>query len=270
MQYAVLGQPIEHSRSPQIHALFAQEEGADIVYGKIGPAVADFESAVQAFWQQGGLGANVTVPFKERAFALADCLTERAKAAGAVNTLILQCDGQNNSTVIGDNTDGAGLVWDITKRLNVSLTGKKILIIGAGGAVRGVLLPILAENPQQVVICNRTHAKALTLAVDFGIEASLMADLTCSAFDVVINATSSGLSQALPNVPDTVFAGAQLAYDLVYGEHAQAFLSWAKRHGAQQAADGLGMLVGQAAESYFQWRGFRPSIAPVIAELLKG
>ncbi len=269
MQYAVFGQPVMHSRSPQIHQLFAQEEGAHLHYGKVAPPIADFESAVLAFQAALGLGANVTVPFKERAFALADTLTERAQAAGAVNTLSFITLPSGEPHIVGDNTDGAGLVWDITQRLAVNLTQKRILIIGAGGAAKGILLPILEQNPSEVVVVNRTFAKAEQLAAQFPITALPMDVLEGEAFDVVINATSSGLSSELPCVAPTVFKDACLAYDLVYGEHAKAFLNWAKDEGAQQTADGLGMLVGQAAESYFQWRGFRPNVEPVIAALLE-
>lgn len=270
MRYAVFGQPVSHSRSPQIHQLFAKEEGAQIIYSKEAPEIPDFEKAIFAFQQAGGLGANVTVPFKERAYELAHELTDRAQAAGAVNTLIFKENALGEARIVGDNTDGAGLVWDITQRLSIDLLDKRILVIGAGGATKGILLPLLGEKPKEIVICNRTFSKALALAEKFGVVAKEMTDLKTDSFDVVINASSAGLSQTLPDVPSQIFNRALLAYDLVYGEYAQNFLSWAQENGADKVADGLGMLVGQAAESYFQWRGFRPQVSPVIAALAEG
>ena len=258
-RYAVFGNPVAHSRSPEIHAQFAAQEGAAVEYVRICAPVGGFAEAAAAFFADGGCGANVTVPFKTDAFDWVNEHSERAAAAGAVNTLIPLGGGR----FLGDNTDGAGLAGDI-RRLGVSLSGKRILLLGAGGAVRGVIHPLLAQRPSEIVIANRTPEKAQELAARFGIQTALFEDLSGERFDIVINGTSGGLSGQLPNIPPVVFARCELAYDMVYGQGARAFLDFARQHGAACVSDGLGMLVGQAAESYRLWRGFSPDVAPVV------
>lgn len=258
-RYAVFGNPVAHSKSPQIHRQFAGQEGADIEYERILAEPDGFAEAAARFFAEGGLGANVTVPFKTDAYDWVHEHSERALAAGAVNTLILLSDGR----IRGDNTDGIGLVEDIVKTQNVALTGKKVLLLGAGGAVRGVLQPLLAQTPAEVTVANRTPEKAQLLAGQFGIRAMETAALPAAYFDVVINGTSGGLSGALPEVRAEVFSACELAYDMVYGAAAAKFLAFAKQSGAARTADGLGMLVGQAAASYQLWRGFAPDTARV-------
>lgn len=260
-RYAVFGNPVAHSKSPLIHSIFAQQSGQDITYETILAPLDGFAAAVQAFICSEGRGANVTVPFKEEAFRLATRLSERAAKAEAVNTLVL-----NGTEILGDNTDGAGLVSDIQDNLGFSMAGKRILLMGAGGAARGVILPILAASPANLTIANRTRGKAEALRAHFsGIEAGSYEALTGRQFDLVINATSSGLSGDLPPLPAGIFADSALAYDMMYGRETP-FMSFAKRQGAS-VADGLGMLVEQAAEAFFIWRGIRPQTAPVIAQL---
>lgn len=268
-RYAVFGNPIAHSKSPRIHALFAAQCGQDLSYEALLAPLDGFAAAVADFRAEGGAGANVTVPFKEEAFRLCLRLTPRAEAAGAVNTLSFTAEGTR-----GDNTDGAGLVADITRNLGVALGGKRILLLGAGGAARGVVLPLLAEKPAGLTIANRNADKAHALAAAFS-----GSDGACSAcgldgiggtFDVVINATAAGLGgEALPLAP-TVFAPGALAYDMMYGKDTP-FLQLARAADTPGVrwADGLGMLVEQAAEAFFVWRGVRPGTAPVLA-LLRG
>ncbi|HFB9774522.1 shikimate dehydrogenase [Neisseria gonorrhoeae] len=261
-RYAVFGNPAAHSKSPQIHQQFALQEGVDIEYGRICADIGGFAQAVSTFFETGGCGANVTVPFKQEAFHLADEHSDRALAAGAVNTLVWLEDGR----IRGDNTDGIGLANDITQVKNIAIEGKTILLLGAGGAVRGVI-PVLKEHrPARIVIANRTRAKAEELARLFGIEAVPMADVN-GGFDIIINGTSGGLSGQLPAVSPKIFRDCRLAYDMVYGEAAKPFLDFARQSGAKKTADGLGMLVGQAAASYALWRGFKPDIRPVIEHM---
>ncbi|MCF7521235.1 shikimate dehydrogenase [Neisseria sp. ZJ106] len=260
-RYAVFGNPIAHSKSPQIHQQFALQEHADIEYERIYAEIGAFDEAAHRFFAEGGLGANITVPFKIDAYHFVDEHSERAKAAGAVNTIIPLGGGK----FLGDNSDGVGLVQDITRIRNIPLEGKKILILGAGGAVRGVVPVLLAENPAQLVISNRTDSKATDIAAAFGVEALPLAQLPAAHFDIVINGTSGGLSQQLPDVAAGVFQNCTLAYDMVYGSGAETFLQFARQSGARQTADGLGMLIGQAAFSYQLWRGFQPDIRPVFA-----
>ncbi|HFC6190906.1 TPA: shikimate dehydrogenase [Neisseria meningitidis] len=259
LRYAVFGNPVAHSKSPQIHQQFALQEGVDIEYERICADIGGFAQAVSTFFETGGCGANVTVPFKQEAFHLADEHSERASAAGAVNTLILLKNGK----LRGDNTDGLGLVGDIVKVQHTEIEGKNILLLGAGGAVRGVIPVLKGHRPARIVIANRTHAKAEELAQLFGTEAVPMADVN-GGFDIIINGTSGGLSGQLPAVNPEIFRDCRLAYDMVYGEAAKPFLDFARQSGAKQTADGLGMLVGQAAASYALWRGFTPNIRPVI------
>jgi len=265
-QYVVFGNPIGHSKSPLIHRLFAEQTGEALEYTTSLAPLDDFTAFAKTFFQS-GRGANVTVPFKEQAFRMADTLTERAQRAGAVNTLIKQPDG----SLRGDNTDGAGLVRDLTVNHGVALKGKRILVLGAGGAVRGALEPLLAEQPEVIVIANRTVEKAEHLAKEF----SDLGPVFPSGFDwleepvdLIINATSASLAGELPPIsPSLIQPGETFCYDMMYGNEPTAFCRWATEHGAGQSVDGLGMLVEQAAEAFFQWRGVRPESAPVLAEL---
>jgi len=268
-RYAVIGNPVEHSKSPRIHAMFARQTGQDMRYDAL-PAPRDgFAAVVHAFRGEGGRGANVTVPFKLEACALANELSTRARAAGAVNTLTFTGEG-----IAGDNTDGIGLARDLTVNLACPLAGQRVLLLGAGGAARGVLLPLLEARPSILVIANRSSERACelhaALAAHGGqtaFSAGGFADLAGHAFDVVINATSASLEHALPPLPHGVFAPGAFAYDLMYGEAAQAFLTAARAAGAARCADGLGMLVEQAAESFAIWRGVRPDSGAALAEL---
>lgn len=264
-QYVVIGNPVSHSKSPAIHAQFAAQTGESIAYERLAAPLDDFAACVQHFMQSGGRGANVTVPFKLEAFALATQLTPRAQAAGAANTLSFD-DGR----IVGDNTDGVGLVRDIVHNAGVVLEGRRILLLGAGGAARGVLMPLLAERPQQLVVANRTVARAQELVQSFPaaapvLKAAAFDDLS-GQFDVIINATSASLSADLPAVPATLFGPQVFVYDMMYAATPTVFMQWAAQHGAR-VRDGLGMLVEQAAESFFVWRGARPDTAPVYALL---
>jgi shikimate dehydrogenase len=263
-RYAVFGNPVGHSKSPMIHADFAGQTGQDIDYTAIEPPIGELAAAWQAFCAEGGRGANVTVPFKADAFAFCDTLSHRARRAGAVNTLIL---GGNGRTY-GDTTDGVGLVRDLAYH-RVALAGKRVLIVGAGGAVRGILEPLLGEQPSEVVVVNRTAEKARQLAEDFADLGTIKGggfDSLDGKFDVVINGTSASLSGDLPPLPDDLFANGAWAYDMMYGVEPTVFLTWAGPRGAK-LLDGLGMLVEQAAESFYLWRNQRPDTAPVRARL---
>jgi shikimate dehydrogenase len=263
-RYAVVGNPIGHSKSPVIHRLFAEQTGQSLSYDKMLVEQGAFNEEVSAFFALGGRGLNVTLPFKEEAFGYADELTPRAQLAGAVNTLMLRGDG----TVLGDNTDGAGLVADLLSQ-GWTLTGSRILLLGAGGAARGVVQPLLEQNPARVVIANRTPERAQAIAEAFGdrVEAGDYAALAGQSFDLVINATSASLAGQLPPLPEGLVTSATCVYDMMYGAEPTAFLSWAREQGAEHLADGLGMLVGQAAEAFQLWRGVRPQTAPVIEAL---
>jgi shikimate dehydrogenase len=264
--YAVFGNPIAHSKSPAIHAAFARQTGQDMDYVAVLAPLDGFGAVVEAFQAHGGAGANVTVPFKEQAFVLAHRRTARAEAAGAVNTLSFR-EGET----LGDNTDGVGLVRDLTHNLGWELQGRRILLMGAGGAARGVVLPLLAEGPAELFIVNRTVAKAEELVRRFPDAACLAGggyeSLDGKRFDGVINATAASLAGDLPPLPDEVFAPDAWAYDMMYGRETP-FMTFARARGAR-VADGLGMLVEQAAESFLLWRGVRPQTAPVI-EALRG
>ncbi len=264
--YAVIGNPIEHSKSPVIHHAFAQLTHQDIQYERVLAPLDGFAHTVHGLIAQGFKGANVTVPFKLEAFAMANRLTERAQDAGAVNTLIFDAQG-----IIGDNTDGIGLVRDITKNIGVSFSGKRVLLIGAGGASEGVLHPILAAQPELLIITNRTLDKALNMVkrveargelLYVSVSAYAFDDLHGQQFDIVINATSAGLSDSQLQLPSGIFASNALAYDMMYGR-ITPFMTFAKQQGAI-VFDGLGMLIEQAAEAFFVWRGVHPPTAPVI------
>ena len=267
-KYCVFGNPIAHSKSPEIHAAYAAQTGQQLTYEKRLAPVDGFADAVRAFIAEGGKGANVTVPFKLEAHKLASALTVRAQAAGAVNTLVFGADG----SITGDNTDGAGLVADIVHNAGVPIAGKRVLLLGAGGAARGVVLPILEHRPAALAIANRTVATAEALAEQFGalagpgvLSACGFADVA-GAFDIVINATSASLNADLPPVPAGAFAAGALALDMMYGARPTVFMEFAARHGAA-TRDGLGMLVEQAAEAFEAWRGVRPRTASVLQQL---
>lgn len=264
--YAVFGNPIAHSRSPAIHAAFAAATGEALRYEARLAPIDGFAAAVAEFVAANGRGANVTVPFKEEAFRLSDQLSERAARAGAVNTLVFR-DGQ----AYGDNTDGAGLVRDITANLAFPLAGRRILLLGAGGAARGVIAPLLAGGPASLHIANRSADKAAGLAQAFSdlapVGGGSFGELAGKSFDLVINATSASLSGETLPLPTGLFAPGALAYDMMYGKGDTPFLQLARRQGAARCADGLGMLVEQAAEAFAVWRGVRPATAAVLADL---
>lgn len=263
-RYAVMGNPIAHSKSPMIHALFAGETQQSLVYEAILVELGALPEAVQAFKAEGGKGLNITVPFKRDAWRMVDERSECATLAGAVNTILIRDDG----TLFGDNTDGLGMVRDIRDNLGVALAGKRVLVLGAGGAVRGVLGPLLEEKPALVVIANRTPDRAQELAdafEDFGrVEGSSFADLDGSRYDIVINGTSASLKGEVPPLPEGILARDAFCYDMMYGAEPTAFMRWAEDEGCEHIADGLGMLVEQAAESFQLWRRVRPQTAPVI------
>ena len=268
-RYAVIGNPIAHSKSPQIHAAFARQTGQELSYEALLAPVDGFAQTVADFRAQGGRGLNVTVPFKLEAFALAERHTPRAQAAGAVNTLAFSTDG-----VLGDNTDGAGLVRDLSANLDFALAGRRILLLGAGGATRGALLPLLDSRPAHLTIANRTVGKAEALAALFAAHAGDSVLDACGfdalagrRFDLVINATAASLAGELPPLPPGLYAEGALAYDMMYGRDPTRFMRAALADGAARAEDGLGMLVEQAAESFALWRGVRPDSGPVLAAL---
>lgn len=265
-RYAVFGNPVAHSKSPQIHRLFAEQTGQQLQYERQQVEVGEFADAVAAFFAAGGRGLNITLPFKLEALQVADVLTDRARVAGAVNTLALQ-----QGRLLGDNTDGAGLVNDIRDVLGWHIRGRRLLILGSGGAVRGVLQPLLAQRPAELVIANRTLDRAKQLAVEFRgqgpVDACSFGDLTGRQFDLVINGTSASLTGDLPPLPDNLLADGACCYDMMYADRATVFMRWASQHGASRCADGLGMLVGQAAESFYLWRGVRPRVQPVLNAL---
>ncbi len=269
-RYAVMGNPVKHSKSPQIHKAFAKETGQFIEYTAIQVDVGGFKQAVSHFQAHGGKGLNVTVPFKVDAWKLSDTLSKRAQRAGAVNTLMLNSDG----SIDGDNTDGIGLVKDMVDRLGWPLRHKKVLILGAGGAVRGVLAPILEQQPQQLVIANRTASKAQQLADAFADLGTLSGGgyeaLQGQQFDLVINGTAASLQGKLPPLPEQLLCEPGYCYDMMYASEPTAFMRWAQQQGIRHISDGLGMLVGQAAESFWLWRGVRPSVAPVIKSIRQG
>lgn len=263
-RYAVIGNPIAHSKSPEIHARFAAQTQQQMVYERLLSPLDAFAATVRSFVQAGGKGLNVTVPFKLEAHALATSLTERARMAGAVNTLKFEGD-----QMFGDNTDGVGLVNDIVHNAKREIAGKSVLLLGAGGAARGVLLPLLEQGPACLTLANRTTEKAQILAQSFAgrgrIDVSDFAALD-TPFDLVINATAASMSaQTLPLSP-RLFASHTLAYDMMYGQKPTVFMLFASAQGAK-ARDGLGMLVEQAAESFFWWRKVRPETSSVFADL---
>ncbi len=268
-RYAVIGNPVAHSKSPDIHAMFARQTGKDIIYERLLAPLDGFEVTAKRFFNEGGKGLNVTVPFKHEAWDLVDSRRGDALDAQAVNTITPE-----NGKLVGDNTDGIGLVADIKKNLGFEITGKRLLLMGAGGATYGVMFPLLREKAKTLVVVNRTLEKAQSLVQSIEKRAGVIVTsldavpykgLAGSKFDIVINATSAGLSGEMPDLPEGIFAPGALAYDMVYGRDTP-FMIFARKEGAR-AVDGLGMLVEQAAESFFIWRGVRPQTAPVIKKL---
>jgi shikimate dehydrogenase len=260
-RYAVIGHPVAHSKSPWIHAQFARATGEDITYDAIDAPPEGFVAQVEKFRAAGGKGLNVTLPFKAQAFRYCAGTTARAAAAQAVNTLVL-----DREQPFGDNTDGVGLVRDLTANLGCSLAGAQVLLLGAGGAVQGVLVPLAGAGAAAIVVANRTAARAQALAARVpGVAACGFDALAGRAFDLVVNATSAGLSGELPRLPPGLFRPGALAYDMLYGRDTE-FLAMARAAGAA-TSDGLGMLVEQAAESFLVWRGVRPDTRAVLAAL---
>ena len=260
-QYAVIGNPVAHSKSALIHAAFARQTGQDLTYELLLAPKDEFAVIADAFRARGGRGLNVTLPFKAEATRYATTLSARARVAQAVNTLKF-----DNELIFGDNTDGAGLVRDLIDNLGCAICGRRILLLGAGGAARGVIDPLLQQQPAQFVLANRRldRAQQLAQSVQGALEASSYAALSNRQFDLVVNATSASLAGELPPLPRGVYAHGALAYDMMYGKGETPFLAFARGEGAALLADGLGMLVEQAAESFFVWRGVRPDSAPVL------
>ena len=263
-RYVVIGNPIDHSKSPQIHAMFAAQTGQSLLYERCAAPLGAFADATRALIAAGVRGANVTVPFKLDAFALSTMVSDRARAAGAVNTLLF-----SEGEICGDNTDGVGLVTDIICNAQTGLQGKRILLLGAGGAARGAVLPLLEQQPSQLVIANRSIGKAVELVHKFSADHTLIATPFTElegGFDIIINATAASLSESLPPIRRTVFLPGSLAYDMMYAATPTIFLRFAAQHGAT-TRDGLGMLVEQAAEAFFLWRGVRPQTEIVLKRL---
>ena len=269
-RYCVMGNPIAHSRSPRIHSLFAELTGQSLVYERELVPLDAFEASLRQLVQSGTRGMNVTVPFKLDAARLADTRSDRVALCGAANTLVVGTDGR----IHADNTDGLGLVADITRNANVALRGQRILLLGAGGAAAGALAPLLEQAPAQLVVCNRTHSKAQDLAMQHAhIAALYKTELLAldsialeGVFDVIINATVSSMQGTAIPVPAHVLRAGTLVYDMMYGPAAEPFLQWAAQHGAT-GRDGLGMLVEQAAQAFWLWRGVRPPSQPVLTQV---
>ncbi len=266
-RYAVFGNPIKHSKSPQIHTLFAEQTKQSLMYTAELVEIGQFNQAIKDFIQNNGKGLNVTVPFKEDAWSCATQHSDRAQRAGAVNTLIVKPEGE----LFGDTTDGIGLVRDLTQNHNIQLNDKDILVIGAGGAVRGVLEALLEQQPSSLLIANRTRQKALQLAKDFSdlgnIKGCGLDEIKNASFDIVINGTSASLQGELPPLPDSLFRKNSCSYDMMYAAQATPFMQWSTKNGAAKVYDGLGMLVEQAAESFHIWRNVRPETKPVIQNI---
>jgi shikimate dehydrogenase len=266
-RYAVMGHPISHSKSPFIHSAFAAQTGERLRYEAIHVEPGTFAEAVSTFQEAGGCGLNVTLPFKEEAFAIADTASDRATRAGAANTLCFGSDGGRRA----DNTDGVGLVRDLHDNHGIALVASRVLLLGAGGAARGVVAPLLEAKPRALVIANRTHGRAVELAGRFDtlgpVSALALDALAGHAFDLLINATSASLQSQVPDIPAGVVAEGACCYDMMYSARATPFMDWGRRAGAARCEDGAGMLVEQAAESFYLWRGVRPRTAEVIAAL---
>jgi shikimate dehydrogenase len=261
-KYGVVGNPIAHSRSPEIHERFARQTGQKISYERIEAPLDGFEEKALALRDAGYRGLNVTVPFKLDAAKLSDDLMPRARLAGAVNTL--KFDGD---TIIGDNTDGIGFVRDVRERLKFDFSECSVLVLGAGGAVRGVIGSLLDASPRWIAVANRTHQRAEELAEEFGVEAIHLDEIPAEHFDLIINGTTTGLKHEAPPIDPETFNDCTLAYDLVYAADPTPFMELARSGGAKTVCDGLGMLIEQAAESFLLWRGVRPDTGPVYREL---
>ncbi len=266
-KYAVMGNPVSHSLSPRIHAMFAEQCGIGLDYSAIHVELGKFETAVAQFRADDGKGLNITVPFKLEAWQLVDIRSPRAELAGAVNTLKIE----GNGNIFGDNTDGVGMLRDITINLGKEITGARVLVIGAGGAVRGVLGPLLEARPGLLHIVNRTAVKARDLAEVFAeigpCTAGGLDEIDETSYDIVINGTAASLQGKVPDLPASIFSNKTLAYDMMYSKDPTSFLVWAGNNGASQLSDGLGMLVEQAAESFYIWHGVKPETKPVIQAL---
>lgn len=268
-RYGLVGHPVEHSRSPFIHTLFARQTGQHLTYELIDAAPAAFETAVRGFGAAGGKGLNITVPHKEAAFGLVEEASDAARIAGAVNTISIV-----GNRLRGDNTDGIGFIRDVTANQGQELTGRSVILFGAGGAARGIVGPLLAERPAELVIANRTKPRALELAAHFGnppeIKVVAFDELAgLPAFDVLVNATSAGLKGEVTPFPGSLVHARSFCYDMVYSRSDTPFVAWAREHGAGRAVQGWGMLVEQAAESFYIWRGIMPVTAPILKQLLR-
>jgi len=266
-RYAVIGHPVAHSRSPFIHAHFAQQTRQSLEYGRIDVPPERFENVVREFFAGGGKGLNVTVPHKEAVLALVDELSPRAARARAVNTLARRADGR----LFGDNTDGAGLVRDLLDNHRVTIAGRRVLLLGAGGAARGVMAPLLGLQPHSLTLANRSIDRARALAAEFAADGDIrvqaFAEIAGPAYDLVINATSASLAGDVPPVPAAAFGPQTFCYDMAYGREDTPFVHFAQERGCARAVMGLGMLVEQAAESFLVWRGVLPDTASVLAAL---
>jgi shikimate dehydrogenase len=266
-RYGVIGNPVSHSKSPQIHTAFARQTGHDLVYVRLAAPLHGFRTELDRFFYHGGKGLNVTVPFKQEAAEACQSVSERARDAQAVNTLSFE-----HGILSGENTDGAGLLCDLEHNLGLKLNGLKVLLLGAGGAARGVIMPLIAKGVRMIVIANRDVAKAAALEERFGVFGNVRArgyaELAGTSYDLVLNCTSASLHHQVPPIPGSVFALGCTAYDMVYATQGNTpFLDMARDCGAARAVDGLGMLVEQAAESFFIWRGVRPDTRPVLDAL---
>jgi shikimate dehydrogenase len=268
-EYGVVGHPVAHSRSPFIHGIFAKQAAQNMVYRPHDVKPDDLHTFVMDFWRRGGKGLNVTVPHKISASGMVRAMSERATRAGAVNTLLMDEDG-----ITGDNTDGAGLVQDLIANQKVVLSYARILIVGSGGAARGVIAPLLDQSPKLITIAGRSATSAESLARSFAslgpVHGCGLESIASGSFDIIINATSAGLAGQVPAIPASVVDGQTFCYDMSYARAGTAFLTWATQHGCRRAAQGWGMLVEQAAESFELWRGVRPATAPVLAALAAG
>lgn len=268
-RYAVVGQPIAHSWSPFIHAMFAKQTGQQLSYARMEVAPPDLAAVLETFFGEGGKGLNVTVPHKQAVCLLTRFRTPRAEIAGAVNTIVAREDG-----LLGDNTDGDGLVTDLTNNLGMALENTRVLLLGAGGAARGVLGPLLSQGPQYMEIANRDGARATDLAKEFATLGEVHGCGfdgigTSTTFDLVLNATSASLQQTIPPIPPGTIGPTTLCYDMAYGKGDTAFTRWAKSAGAGRAETGWGMLVEQAAESFYLWRGVKPATKSVLEAVKK-
>ena len=267
-RYAVVGYPVQHSWSPFIHGMFAKQTGHALSYSRLEIAPEQFATEVSRFFEEGGKGLNVTLPHKQAARALVNYCTQRAEMAGAVNALIPEGSG-----LLGDNTDGAGLVADLTLNLGLELQNLRILLLGAGGAARGVIGPLLTAEPAYLEIANRNGERAVSLAREFAtlgnVHGCEFADASQTPFDLILNATSASLQDSVPPIPVNTIAAQTLCYDMAYGLGDTAFTVWGRNHGAGHAVTGWGMLVEQAAESFFLWRGIKPQTKPVLAAILE-